>query len=276
MFLEFLESVFKCLINFCFCISTDVINSLRVAIKNNDSIGLVYLIESKFFNVKNIDILKKASRELLPICYYRNNFVFSEKLIKAGALFKSDYITYSKFHKVSSIIDHLESIKHNVTEIEMLRSTKIVNAMEFPLLALQSNQSFFNVTQIFLGISYTDNKSYFSSFKEMYKDFVESDNLVISGLANFLGLVNYPEQKIKILTPIFNNTRAAFHHYILDLIYTPLSNFDSFEKSVLIHEIARYIMYELFENEGYPFKKGNIQQKQKYDEAAYRALCKIG
>ena len=145
--------------------------------------------------------------------------------------------------------------------------------MESPII-IKPNGSCIDYVHSWLSITYTDNNCS-ANFSEMYKGFTNSDNLILANLGHFLSFTDYSDQDIKIIAPIFNDTNSAFHHYILSLIYIPFFSFNSFEKSALIHEVGHDVVYNKFDNKGYPFKKDNYTQMQEYDNAATESLCKI-
>lgn len=278
MLYELIAGLYKFLFNFGYWLSTDISNSIKVALSRNDPAGLDYIIETKLLTIESTKALKQASKELLSICYYRHNFLFAEKLINVGAEFKSSYITYAiRFPDTYVLKEHIKVIEPNIAEKELLKASTIINAMSASSLFLTKlNGSCIDYVQTWLSITYTDNKNHSNNFREIYKDFVNHGNFVIKSLVHSVSIANYPQPKIKILAPIFNDGYAAFHHYMLDLIYVPFFTFSLLERSRLAHEVGHYVVYNRFVNKCFPFEKNNITQKQDYDSAATKTLCKIG
>lgn len=275
---ELYQQVSSCLANFSYCVSTDFISSIKHTIRGNNINGLDYIIKNKLYNAENRKILAESSDNLLPLCYFYSKIIFAEKLINAGAVFKGDYITFTEAYPgISTAQQHLKVIESKATQEELIKANTILLAMDsLPINVYKSNDSCTDYVQTWLSITHTDNRSYSSNFSKLYTDLVISPNLVITNLTSFVAFANYPNADVKILSPILNDISSSFHCFGLSFVYVPFIKFNSLERATLIHEIGHYIIYTIFENEGYPFSKGNITQMQEYDEAATKTLCKVG
>lgn len=277
-FYLYLGSYYKCWINLAFCLSSDIKDSFKVAIKTNNTNLLEYLIEYKLSTEGGVNVVKNASHELLSVCYNRGNFIFAEKLIKAGAIFKSEYVITNLIHTHSNLIRaHLEVIQPNIDEREFFRANKIAISIDSPISVVKpAGISCKNYIKILLNITYTDNLSYYTKHRDIYKNYLNSNNAVLINLMSFVANHNYLYPEIKILAPILNDKYGAFHDDNLGLIYTPFFHFNSFESATLAHEIGHYIMHKRFGNNGLPFEDWNNKLIQEYDKAAAITLCNAG
>jgi len=277
MILKIIKDFTSCISHFYYCTSEKLIDAIKTAVVTGDVVGFDYILEA--FPKDNVtSLITHYSEEFLITSYYNTNFILAEKLIKAGARLKGEYIAHIKhLPKISVVIKHLNNIEEYVNNQTFITLNKIISSHYSSPIIAEYDRSCIDFEEVLLSITYTNDQSHISDFKNFYSELYNHNHTIIKSIVSLIGVLNHNAHQIKILAPVIaDGIEGAFYSSEGNLIYSPFQNFSFFEKSFFIHESSHYFDDKVSNNGRKPFARNNDTQLEAFDIAATQTLHSIG
>jgi hypothetical protein len=157
--LKTISDFISCLFYIRYCTSKTPTEAFKSAVIMGDVNGFDYLLRTYHKNTTDA-IIKYYAEEFLITSYYNSYLSMAERLIKAGAKLKGDYIAHIKYlPNIRITQEHLNNIEGNVDNKTFTDLNQIITAHYSSAISTEYNKKCIDFEEVLLGITYTNDKN---------------------------------------------------------------------------------------------------------------------